>query len=50
MPEAQVEVVPDADHGLPLQLPAIVNARILRFIAETHQGAGPAQQTPDLTH
>jgi len=34
LPDARAEIVPDADHGLPMQLPDVVNARILRFIAE----------------
>jgi pimeloyl-ACP methyl ester carboxylesterase len=32
MPGVRAEIVPGADHGLPLQYPELVNARILRFI------------------
>jgi pimeloyl-ACP methyl ester carboxylesterase len=32
IPGVRAEIVPDADHGLPLEYPELVNARILRFI------------------
>jgi pimeloyl-ACP methyl ester carboxylesterase len=32
IPGVQTEIVPGADHGLPLEYPELVNARILRFI------------------
>jgi pimeloyl-ACP methyl ester carboxylesterase len=32
IPGVRAEIVPDADHGLPLEYPDLVNARILRFI------------------
>jgi pimeloyl-ACP methyl ester carboxylesterase len=32
IPGAQAEIVPNAGHGLPMEVPDLVNARVLRFI------------------
>ena len=48
LPEVRAEIVPDAGHCLPAEVPDVVNARILRFIAEVHppNPDDQAAQTP----
>lgn len=47
LPQARAEIVPGAGHGLPLELPDLINARILRFI-ESEAGQ-PSQSNQKVT-
>lgn len=37
LPDVRVEITPEAGHGLPLQYPEEVTARILQFVEDEHQ-------------
>jgi pimeloyl-ACP methyl ester carboxylesterase len=43
LPDVQVEITPNAGHGLPIQYPDRITARILRFLGtERTERTGPA--------
>lgn len=46
MPQARVEIVPDAGHAAVFDRPAYINPIILGFLAEAEQGRGSAGRRP----